>query len=91
MPSRLAMEPAAKFRTITSSGMISTCRISCSRMLMRRMKWVGTPMLPRPCMKNSDRRLFSTPLPSITAFFCALKAVASSLKYWIRVPGSVPS
>ncbi len=60
-------------------------------MLMRRMKWFGTPIFVRPVMKNSDRRLFSTPLPSIVAFFWALNAVASSLKYWIRVPGSVPS
>jgi hypothetical protein len=39
------MEPAAMLRTITSSGMISTSRTSCSRMLRRRMKWVGRPML----------------------------------------------
>ena len=39
----------------------------------------------------SEMRLLITPLPSSTAFFWALKAVASSLKYWIRVPGSGPS
>ena len=60
-------------------------------MLMRRMKWVGTPMSFSPCMKNSESRLLSTPLPSITSTFWALKAVASSLKYWISVPGSGPS
>jgi hypothetical protein len=36
-------------------------------------------------------RLLSTPLPEIVPFFCALKAVASSLKYWMSVPGSGPS
>ena len=36
-------------------------------------------------------RLFSTPLPVITPFFWALNAVASSLKYCTRVPGSGPS
>jgi hypothetical protein len=35
--------------------------------------------------------LLSTPLPSITSCFLALKAVASSLKCWINVPGSGPS
>jgi hypothetical protein len=44
-----------------------------------------------PVMKNSLRRLFSTPLPSITSCFSALKAVASSLKYCTSVPGSGPS
>ena len=42
-------------------------------------------------MMNSLMRLLITPLPSSTAFFWALKAVASSLKYWISVPGSGPS
>ncbi len=37
-PRRLASEPAATLRTMISSGMISTSLISCSRMLMRRMK-----------------------------------------------------
>ena len=55
------------------------------------MKWVGTPMAFSPVMKCSRRRLLSTPLPSITAFFWASKAVASSLKYWISVSGSGPS
>jgi len=30
-------------------------------------------------------------LPLIVPRFCALKAVASSLKYWMSVPGSGPS
>ena len=38
MPRRCDSEPAATLRTTTSSGMISTSRISCSRMLSRRMK-----------------------------------------------------
>ena len=66
-------------------------RISCSRMLIRRMKCVGTPIAFSPDMKCSESRLLSTPLPSIVAFFWALKAVASSLKYWISVSGSGPS
>ena len=40
---------------------------------------------------NSEMRWLSTPLPSITAFFWALKAVASSLKCTMMVPGSGPS
>jgi hypothetical protein len=32
----------------------------------------------------SEMRLLSTPLPLIVPFFWALKAVASSLKYWMR-------
>jgi hypothetical protein len=59
-------------RTTTSIGIISTARISCSRMFNRRMKCVGTPISFRPVMKNSDRRLLSTPLPSITSRFWAL-------------------
>ena len=42
-PRRFTSEPAATLRTTISSGMISTSLISCSRMLMRRMKWVGMP------------------------------------------------
>ena len=44
MPRRVARLPAATLRTTTSSGMISTSRISCSRMLRRRTKWVGMPI-----------------------------------------------
>ena len=55
------------------------------------MKCVGTPTAFSPVMKCSERRLLSTPLPSIVAFFWALNAVASSLKYWISVSGSGPS
>jgi len=36
-------------------------------------------------------RLLMTPLPLIVPRFCALNAVASSLKYWMSVPGSGPS
>jgi hypothetical protein len=46
IPRRLDSEPAATLRTTTSSGMISTWRINCSRMLRRRMKWVGMPIAP---------------------------------------------
>ena len=90
-PKRLAKEPAATLRTTTSSGMISTCRMSCSRMLSRRMKWVGTPISPSLVIRNSEMRLLITPLPVIVPFFWLLNAVASSLKYWTIVPGSGPS
>ena len=78
-------------RTTTSSGMISTSLISCSRMLSRRMKWVGMPIRLRWVKMCSEMRLLSTPLPSTTSCFFLLKAVASSLKNWISVPGSGPS
>ena len=55
------------------------------------MKWFWTPIEFRRVMMYSLIRLLMTPLPSSTAFFWALKAVASSLKYWISVPGSGPS
>ena len=90
-PRRLASEPAATLRTTTSSGTISTSRMSCSRMFSRRMKCVGTPMSLRCWKTNSLMRLLSTPLPSTTSCFLALKAVVSSLKCWMSVPGSGPS
>ena len=55
------------------------------------MKWFCTPIVFSRVITNSEMRLLMTPLPSSTAFLVALKAVASSLKYWIRVPGSGPS
>ena len=79
-PSRVESEPAATLRTTTSSGMISTSRISCSRMLSRLMKWVGTPISPSLWNRYSEMRLLRTPLPSILSRFLLLKAVASSLK-----------
>ena len=78
-------------RHTTSSGMISTSLISCSRRFSRRMKWFCTPIELRRVMTYSLMRLLITPLPSRIAFFWPSKAVASSLKYWIRVPGSGPS
>ena len=91
IPSRFDSEPAATLRTTTSIGTISTWRINCSRMLRRRMKCVGTPIWPSSVKTCSEMRLLSTPLPLIVPFFWALNAVASSLKYWISVPGSGPS
>ena len=91
IPSRFDRVPAATLRTTTSIGMISTWRINCSRMLRRRMKWVGMPIWPSRVKICSEIRLLRTPLPEIVPFFWALKAVASSLKYWISVPGSGPS
>ena len=91
MPKRLASEPATTLRTTTSSGMISTSLISCSRMFRRRTKWVGMPIAASRSIRYSEIRLLSTPLPVITPCFWLLKAVASSLKYWISVPGSGPS
>ena len=41
----------------------------------------GTPMLFRPAMKNSDKRLFKTPLPSTATAASAPFAIPSSLKY----------
>ena len=55
------------------------------------MKWFCTPIVFSRVIIYSLMRLLSTPLPSSSAFFWPLKAVASSLKYWIRVPGSGPS
>jgi hypothetical protein len=55
------------------------------------MKCVGTPIVSSSVKICSEMRLLRTPLPLIVPFFCALKAVASSLKYWISVPGSGPS
>jgi hypothetical protein len=60
-------------------------------MLSRRTKCVGTPISPSRSIRYSDMRLLSTPLPVITPRFWLLNAVASSLKYWISVPGSGPS
>ena len=60
-------------------------------MFRRRMKWVGTPIVCSATKICSEMRLLSTPLPLIVPRFWALKAVASSLKYWISVPGSGPS
>ncbi len=47
-PSRVESEPAATLRHTTSSGMISTSLISCSRRFSRRMKWFCTPMRVQP-------------------------------------------
>ena len=90
MLKRLASDPATTLRTTTSIGMISTSRTSCSRMFSRRTKWVGTPTSFSRIIRYSEMRLFSTPLPVIVPFFWLLKAVASSLKYCTRVPGSGP-
>ena len=79
MPRRVESEPAATLRHTTSSGMISTSRTSCSRMLRRRIRWVGMPISSSRIIRYSEMRLLSTPLPVITPFFLALKAVASSL------------
>ena len=55
------------------------------------MKWVGTPIAPSAVKTCSEMRLLMTPLPLMVPRFCALNAVASSLKYWMSVPGSGPS
>ena len=60
-------------------------------MLSLFMKCVGMPMPDSPIMKCSLSMLFRTPLPSTTAFFLALWAVTSSLKYCTTVPGFGPS
>ena len=55
------------------------------------MKWFGMPISASLTIKNSLIRLFNTPLPVMIPVFLLLKAVASSLKYWMSVPGSGPS
>jgi len=55
------------------------------------MNWLVTPIEFKRDMMYSLMRLLMTPMPSSVAFFWALKAVASSLKYLTRVPGSGPS
>ncbi len=49
-------------RTTTSSGIISTSLINCSRMFRRRMKWVGMPILFRCVKTYSEMRLFRNAL-----------------------------
>jgi hypothetical protein len=90
MPRRFDSEPAATLRTTTSSGMISTSRISCSRMLRRRMKWVGTPIVVERCEDMLGDAVVEHALAVDHPCFLALKAVASSLKYWIRCPAPDP-
>ncbi len=91
MPSRTDSDPAATLRTTTISGITSTSRISCSRMLSRRTKWVGTPISPSLTIRYSLMRLFSTPLPVMVPVLVPCAALVSSLKYCTRVPGSGPS
>jgi hypothetical protein len=50
----------------------------------------GNADVDRRVNTYSLMRLLITPLPLIVPFFSALKAVASSLKYWMIVPGSGP-
>jgi len=84
--------PAATLRTTTSSGMISTSRINCSRMLRRLMKCVGTPDVVQVLKDISEIRFVEDALAFDDLMLSfALKAVASSLKCWISVPGSGPS
>ena len=47
---------------------------------------MGTPITCRAVKMCSEMRLLMTPLPLIVPRFCALNAVASSLKYWMSVP-----
>ena len=61
-------------------------RINMREQLIRQVE-----IIPSKVKMCSEIRLLSTPLPLIVPFFCALNAVASSLKYWISVPGSGPS
>src|SRR5919206_438103 len=79
IPRRFDSEPAATLRTTTSIGMISTCRMSCSRMLRRRMKWVGTPIVCSDVKICSEMRLLSTPLPLIVPRFSGESVDADAL------------
>jgi hypothetical protein len=80
MPRRFDSEPAATLRTTTSSGMISTSRISCSRMFRRRTKWVGTPISFSFWSSELGDAVVEDALAVERSLFFALKAVASSLK-----------
>jgi hypothetical protein len=64
MPSRSASDGGRVADDDTAIGMISTSRTNCSRMLSRRMKWVGMP-IGQPVIRNSLIRLLRTPLPVI--------------------------
>ena len=56
------------------------------------MKWVGMPIWSEAREHVfADAVVESRPCRRIVPFFSALNAVASSLKYWISVPGSGPS
>ncbi len=46
------------------------------------MKWLSIPMEMRLSISFAETRLFMIPFPLRVVRFLALKAVASSLKYW---------
>ena len=77
-------------RTTTSIGMISTSRTSCSRMLRRRTKCVGTPISPSLRHQVFGDAVVEDALAGDVPFFWLLKAVASSLKYWTERAGLRP-
>ena len=75
-------------RTTISTGTISSRFTSISRSL-RPLDEVRRHALPSSKRKNiSDMWLLRMPLSTIVPRFLALKAVASSLKYWISRSGS---
>jgi hypothetical protein len=55
------------------------------------MKWFWTPMAFRLRHDVLADAVVDDALAFEDRLLLALKAVASSLKYWIRVPGSGPS
>jgi len=74
-------------RTIVSILMMSSLRQSISRSERVPRKCVGTRARPSRSNSAADIRLLTTPLPTIVPRLSALNAVASSLKYWMTVPG----
>ena len=86
-PSRLAKLPATTLRTTTSTGTIVTFFVSSSRSLSRSTKCVGTPACSSNRKSRSDTLLLMTPFSAMVPRFCALNAVASSLKYWTTRSG----
>src|SRR5215210_5340708 len=80
-PKRLLRLPATIFRITTSTGTIVTFFVSISRSLNRSIKCVGIPSCSRSRKSRSEILLLMMPFSTMVPRFCALKAVASSLKY----------
>ena len=69
IPSLCAMEPAITLRTMTSIGMASTLRHTCSVSESFSMKCTGTPALARILKISLDMALQYKPLSLMTALF----------------------
>ena len=82
------MLPATMFRMMTSMGSMSSFHTSISRSSRRSRKCVGTPLSSRCLNSTSEMALLTIPLEVTVPSFFLLKALASSLKYWIILAGS---